>query len=67
VRAGYSSRPAAERKRRTLALPADSSAAQGPHRPVVLTPASLAVVKQFLTGTALTFHARAREQGALRP
>ena len=71
MRAGYSSRLAAERKRRFHALPEESSAAD-PLRPALpLTPAGktarVAVLQKSLNGKASTFHARTREQGGPQP
>jgi hypothetical protein len=71
VRAGNSSRPAGERKRRILALPEDSSAADPPRPVDPLTPAKKAARvtnrKESLNGKSPTFHAHARGQEGSRP
>jgi hypothetical protein len=71
VRAWYSSRPAAERKRRSHVLPEASSTTPQPDRPARLTPAEkadrVAALKNALTGTAPAFDARARERGGSHP
>jgi hypothetical protein len=71
VRAGYSSRTAAVRKRRSHAFPGDSPAAGPPRPAVLLTPAEkaaqVAVLKNTRIGKAPNFHARACEQGGPQP
>ena len=71
MRAGYSSRPAEERKRRTLALTEDSPAIDLPRPAGPLTPVEqatqVAVLKNTRIGKAPTFHDRAREQGGSQP
>jgi hypothetical protein len=67
VRAWYSSRTAAERKRRSHVLPEASATTPQPDRPDRLTPvekaARVAVLKSSLAGKAPAFHALAHEQG----
>ena len=71
MRAGYFSRPAGERKRRTLALTEDSSTADPPRPSVLLTPAEeeaqAAFRKNTRIGKATTFDARTHEQGGSQP
>jgi hypothetical protein len=71
VRAGYSSPTAAERKRRSFALPEHSSAADPPRPAIPLSPAEtaarVAVPNNSLIGKAPTFQARARGQGGTQP
>ena len=71
MRAGNSSRPAGERKRRSHAFPEGSWAIDPPRSAGPMTPiekaARFAVQKKSLNGKALTFDARVREQGGWRP
>jgi hypothetical protein len=71
VRAGYSSRLATTRKRRSRALPEDSSTADPARSARPLTPADraarVAVLQKSLNGKASTFHARVCEQGGPQP
>jgi hypothetical protein len=71
VRAGYSSRPAAVRKRRSHDLTEDSSAADPPRSADPLTPSveasRVAVRKNTRIGKAPTFDARTLEHGGSQP
>jgi hypothetical protein len=71
VRAGYSSRPAAVRKRRSHAFPGDSPTIDLPRPAGPLTPAEKAargaILKNTRIGKATTFDARTREQGGPQP
>ena len=71
MRAGYSSRTAAVRKRRSHAFPGDSPAIDLPRPAGPMTPVEqatqVAVLQKSLNGKAVIFHARAREQGGSRP
>jgi hypothetical protein len=71
VRAGYSSRTATVRKRRSHAFPGDSPAIDLPRPAGPLTPAEKAargaVRKNTRISKAPTLDARAREQGGPRP
>jgi hypothetical protein len=71
VRAGYSSRTAAVRKRRSHALTEDSPAIDPPRPAGPMTPAEKAARGAFLKNTRIskapTFDALAREQGGSRP
>jgi hypothetical protein len=71
VRAGHFSRTAAERKRRSHALPEDSSAADPPRPALSLSPAEkadrVAVLQKSLNGKAPTFDAHALGQGGSQP
>jgi hypothetical protein len=71
VRAWYSSRPAAERKRRSHVLPQASATTPEPDRTDRLTPVEKvalgAALKNVLTGTAPACDARARERGGAHP
>jgi hypothetical protein len=71
VRAGYSSRPAAVRKRRSHALTEDSPTIDPPRPAGPMTPAQkaaqVAVLKNTRISKASTFDARTREQGGSRP
>jgi hypothetical protein len=71
VRAGYSSRTAAVRKRRSHAFPEVSPVIDLPRLAGPLMPAKkavrVAVLKNTRISKASTFDARAREQGGSRP
>jgi hypothetical protein len=71
VRAWYCSRPAAERKRRSHALPEASATPPEPDRTAPLTPVEKAArgtaMKSSLAGKAPAFHARLRERGGSHP
>jgi hypothetical protein len=71
VRAGYSSRTAAVRKRRSHALTEDSPAIDPPQPASSLTPAEkaarVAILKNTRISKASTFDARTREQGGSQP
>ena len=71
MRAGYSSRTAAVRKRRSHAFPGDSPTIDLPRPAGPLTPAEkaarVAVLKNTRISKATTLDARACEQGGSRP
>jgi hypothetical protein len=71
VRAGYSSRTAALRKRRSHAYPEDSPAIDPPRSAGPMTSAEQAAQVAFLKNTrigkASTCHARTCEQGGPQP
>jgi hypothetical protein len=71
VRAGYSSRPAAVRKRRSHAFPGDSPTIDPPRPAGPMTPAEkaarVAILKNTRIGKAPTLDARTCEQGGPRP
>ena len=71
MRAGYSSRTAALRKRRSHAYPEDPPAIDPPRSAGPMTSAEqaarVAVLKNTRISKASTLDARAREQGGSRP
>jgi hypothetical protein len=71
VRAGYSSRTAAVRKRRSHAFPEDSPTIDPPRPAGPLMPAKKAARGAFLKNTRIskapTLDARTREQGGPQP